>query len=90
MRSLKSYGATNDKKDKLKALGVDEEKAKKYTSMSEDELIGELLSSVRKQKADGTFDKKQLQMLSSVLAPQLDEAQREKLNDLVRLLCATD
>ena len=89
MRSLRNFN-TNDQKEKLKSMGIESEKAEKYASMSEDELVSELLRSVRKQKADGSFDSKQLQTLASLLSPQLDDKQKSKLNDLVRLLCETE
>ena len=57
MRNLRGYkGKINGEQAKaLKDMGVSEEKVERYTSMNEDELISELMTSVKKQKANGTF-----------------------------------
>ena len=87
MRSLRGYkGNENDKASALKHLGVSEEKVERYGAMSEDELINELISSVRAQKANNTFDPNQLEMLVSTVSPRLNAEQQAKLRDLVRLL----
>ena len=87
MRTLRGYkGNETDKRQALKNLGVSEEKVERYGSMSEDELIGELMNSVREQKANNTFDPKQLETLVTMVSPRLNDEQRAKLNDLVRLL----
>lgn len=87
MRTLRGYkGNETDKRQALKNLGVSEEKVERYGSMSEDELIGELMNSVREQKANNTFDPKQLETLMTMVSPRLNDEQRAKLNDLVRLL----
>ncbi len=87
MRSLRGYkGNENDKRQALKSLGVSEEKVERYGAMSEDELIGELMNSVREQKANNTFDPKQLETLVTMVSPRLNDEQQAKLRDLVRLL----
>ena len=88
MRNLRGYkGKINGEQAKtLKDMGVSEEKVEHYTSMSEDELISELLSSVKKQKANGTFNPQQLETLVTMVSPRLSVEQQRKLNDLVLLL----
>ncbi len=88
MRNLRGYknDRQNDRRDALKNLGIGDEKMERYSSMSEDELISELMHAVRRQKANNTFDARQLETLVAMAAPRLNAEQRDKLNDLVFLI----
>ncbi len=84
MASLKDF--LNQKKfDK----NVDEEKAdieenlKKYQSMSQNDLMSELLKEASKMKASGTLDSASLSRLKSTLLPMLNDEQKAMLDNIL-------
>lgn len=86
MRSLRGYNGKKPENERLKNMGFDEDTLKKYAGKSEDELIGELLSSVREQKNNGTFEPERLKTLIAAVSPSLTGEQRKRLNDLMQLI----
>ncbi len=59
---------------------------KKYGGMGEDELINQLLISVRNSRANGTYDPSQMQGYVEMLKPHITEAQYEKLKNIVNII----
>ena len=58
----------------------------KYSGMSEDGLMRELLSATGRQKAEGRFDRAALQKNVQTLLPMLDEGQKRKLFEIMKKL----
>ena len=93
MRNLRGYRpqstkpSENDKSTQtLSEMGFNSGQIEKYSSLSEDELVNQLLANVREQKANGTFDASRLKNLIASISPALNETQRAKLNDVMRLI----
>lgn len=86
MRNLRGYKPSKSDGESLKRLGLDEQTVEKYSGKSEDELISELVRSVRMQKANGTFDGARLKSLIAAVSPSLTSEQRKRLSDLSRLI----
>jgi len=62
----------------------------KYGGMNEDALIEQLLSQIRASKKAGTYHPAQTEGYISMLSPHLNPAQREKLQNLVRVINAEE
>lgn len=56
---------------------------KKYSGMSESELMRELKAATDMQKADGSFDRSALRKGAEAILPMLGEAQRKKLDRIL-------
>ena len=57
-----------------------------YSKNGQDKLIQDILSNVRAQKARGTLNDEQLRRFAKTVSPMLSATQREKLEELLRLL----
>ena len=57
-----------------------------YGTMSEDELISEMLKLIQQKKDNGTFDGKKLRELAERVAPFLNAEQRSKMYDMMNYL----
>lgn len=62
----------------------------KYDGFSEDQLIEELIRSVKKSKNDGSYSGEQMRGFIELMSPQLSDEQRKKLNNLVMLIDEDD
>jgi len=60
-----------------------EEIYNKYSGKSEDELMGELYDTIKKQKLDGTFDKGNLEGMLQKLSPYLSLEQNNKIKEIL-------
>lgn len=60
-----------------------EEAIEKYSAMTEQELMGELLKTAERGREDGELDNKMLDDIRSKVAPLLTPEQAGKLNDLI-------
>ena len=92
MRNLRNFNknARSDGKtaeQTLKEFGLSGD-YEKYAGMDEDGLIAELMKSVREAKANGTYDPAQMQAFIALASPSLSPEQREKLENVVRLINA--
>lgn len=58
----------------------------KYGTLSEDELIAEMLKLIQQKKANGTFDGRKLRELAERVAPFLTPEQRSKMYDMMNYL----
>ena len=58
----------------------------KYSAMPEDDLMDELFKVTRAQKEAGTFDEAQIKTTYDTLYPMLNEQQRAKLDQLIKLI----
>jgi len=60
----------------------------KYGGLSQDALIEQLVAQVQKAKQDGTYDKEQMQNYINLMSPMLNGAQRQKLDNVLKVLDA--
>ena len=58
----------------------------KYGGMGEDELINQLLVSVRNSRANGTYDPSQMTGYVEMLKPHITDKQYEKLKNIVEII----
>ena len=58
----------------------------KYGGMGEDELINQLLVSVRNSRANGTYNPAQMEGYAEMLKPHITSAQYEKLKNIIKLI----
>ena len=58
----------------------------KYGTLTEDELIAEMLKLIQQKKANGTFDGKKLRELAERVSPFLTPEQRSKMYDMMNYL----
>lgn len=58
----------------------------KFGTMSEDDLLAEMLKLIEKQKAEGTYDAEKVKNLVSTIRPFLNSSQQKKIDDLVGYL----
>ncbi|MCM1368426.1 MAG: hypothetical protein NC184_06445 [Roseburia sp.] len=61
----------------------------KYAGMSGDRLMSELMKNVAAAKGNGTFSEEQIDEFVRFVSPQLDDASRERLNELVSMIKGT-
>ena len=71
---------TNEELDKAKSI------MEQYADYNEEQLTGELMDIVGKQKADGTFNAAKLDELSGMLGPLLDNDQKQRLASIIAQL----
>lgn len=92
MRNLRNFNKNARRDGKtaeqtLKEFGLSGD-YEKYAGMDEDGLIAELMKSVREAKANGTYDPAQMQAFIALASPSLSPEQREKIENVVRLINA--
>ena len=92
MRNLRNFNKNARRDGKtaeqtLKEFGLSGD-YEKYADMDEDGLIAELMKSVREAKANGTYDPEPLNAIIALASPSLSPEQREKLENVVRLINA--
>lgn len=85
MRRLKDYKADARRPVEASAESVDRAAAK-YSGMNENELMGELMKSVASAKNDGSFNAAELDEFAAFVSPNLDEDQRKRLAELIRMV----
>ena len=59
---------------------------KKYEGMNETELMSALMRNVAEAKSDGSFSESQLDEFVAFVSSSLDEASRERLTELVKMI----
>lgn len=57
-----------------------------YGSMSEEELLAEILKIVAEKKKDGTFDAEKIHKMANVISPLLSPEQDAKMKNLLNFL----
>ena len=62
------------------------EAMQKYGGMNEDALIEQLLTQIRTARKNGTYNPAQTESYVSMLSPHLSSAQREKLQNVLRII----
>lgn len=92
MRNLRNFNKNARRDGKtaeqtLKEFGLSGD-YEKYAGMDEDGLIAELMKSVREAKSNGTYNPEQMQAFIALASPSLSPEQREKLENVVRLINA--
>ncbi len=58
----------------------------KYKDYSQEQLMQELFRTVNAQKRNGSFDKKQLESMLSLIMPSLSDEQKSKMQALLNSL----
>lgn len=88
LRGFNSGGKKNEelKEEMLKNYGVGNDAFEKYSSMDEDALISELIKNVSASKADGSYDPQKMTAFINAVSPSLTPEQREKLNNVIRII----
>ncbi len=72
-----------EKKELANSLG---EQMKQYEGKSEGELTNELKKQVDLAKADGTFSPQAMEQFAARVGPMLNEEQREKMQQLMKMM----
>lgn len=100
MSSIKNFNYTKDEKQE-QSKEKDETELKqstadysdlidlflsKYGSLDEDELIFEMLKLINQKKQEGTYDAQQIKDLARKVEPFLNDEQKQKMEDLFKLL----
>ncbi|CDB26602.1 unknown [Firmicutes bacterium CAG:552] len=62
-----------------------EETLNKYKDLTDDELIGLLISQVKKAKEKGELDAEQTKRFVEIVSPRLTEEQRQKLDAVMKM-----
>jgi len=62
------------------------EAMQKYGNMNEDALIEQLVSQIRAKRRDGTYSAAQTEGYVNMLTPHLNPNQREKLQNILRII----
>ena len=58
----------------------------KFGTMSEDDLLNEMLKLIEKQKSEGTYDAEKVKGLVATIRPFLNSIQQKKIDDLMGFL----
>lgn len=81
---------TNKVENQVKTQKLSEEELKtkldNYKDMNSDMLMSELIKETNKQKANGNFNEKTISELSSTLKPMLNDVQKQKLDEILKML----
>ena len=79
---------SNNKKVESNFINEDEIKKKidKYKNYSNQELLNELLKETNRQKKNGTLTDKKLDEIANGLIPYLDNEQKQRMNEILKLL----
>ena len=80
MRQLKNFKASTSSADDVT------DAFKKYDGMKESDLMSELMKKVSSAKSDGSFSASQLDEFVRLMSPQLDDAQKRRLKELVEMI----
>ena len=83
MKSLRNFKNEDFNSSDNPALS---EALKKYGNMGEDELINQLLVSVRSSRANGTYNPSQMDAYVEMLKPHITAQQYEKLKNIVHII----
>ena len=83
MKQLRNFSAGGSNSSDGDALS---EAMKKYGNMGEDELINQLLVSVRSSRANGTYNPSQMASYVEMLKPHITSQQYEKLKNIVHII----
>ena len=62
------------------------EKMQKYQNMNQQELLTELLKESKKQKQNGNLDNKKLDEIRNSMSALLDDEQKKRLEELIKML----
>jgi len=84
MRQLKNF--SNKDESTVNDNDVVKKYAGKYDGFSEDQLVDELIKTVRKAKQSDSYSEEQLQLFINMISPQLSEGQKAKLDSMVKLI----
>ena len=58
----------------------------KYDGFNEDQLIEELIRSVKKSKDEGNYSAEQMKGFIELVSPQLSDEQKKKMSNLIMLI----
>lgn len=83
MRQLRGF---NRPTNTLPPNPMMDEAMKKYGNLDEDALVEKLFSQIASQKANGTYDAKQMKGFIEMLSPHISVAQKTKLEKIVSVI----
>ena len=92
MRELKNFTPTPKKEEKVDEIVEQkisdnvEDMIKARESKSEDQLMAELMSTVKKSKAEGRFSESEMDNFKKTVTPLLTPEQRKKLDEILTLI----
>lgn len=84
MRQLKNF--CNKKSKTVDDKEIAEQYIGKYKGFTEDQLIEELLKAIKNSKENGTYNEQQMQMFVEMVSPQLNETQKAKLDNMIKMI----
>ena len=85
MKELKNFKAGN-KTAQPNQIDELKEQMGKFDGYSEDQLIDQLIKSVKKSKKEGTYSSAQMKSFLQIIAPQITDQQKTKLSNLINLI----
>lgn len=96
MSSIKDFKPTSEQKTTPTEEELNQTKADysdlvelfltRYGDLSEEELISEMLKLIEQKKQEGTYNPTQLKELAKKVEPFLDYQQKQKMEELLKLL----
>lgn len=86
MRELRNFKKDKEPKASEDDKNIVRDYIGKYDNFNEDQLIAELIRSVKKSKDEGIYSKEQMKNFIELMSPQLSDEQRKKLSNLVMLI----
>ena len=89
MKQLRNFNCAGSGDNKNFDPTTDEgfrEAMNKYGGMGENELINQLLQSVRTSRANGTYNPSQMEAYAEILRPHITAEQYEKLKNVINLI----
>lgn len=84
MKSIRDFKPEEKKKSEIDETA--HELYEKYSGLSEDQLMTELMRAVASGRRDGTFSESQLDEFVGFVSPSLDDDARKKLENLVKTI----
>ncbi len=84
MRQLKNF--SNKKSKTVDDKEVIEDYMGKYKGYSQEQLIDQLMKSIRQSRENGTYSQEQMETFVQMVSPQLTQAQRDKLDNMIKLI----
>ena len=85
MKELKHFNFSGNQNSSTKEQNY-KQAYEKYSKLDENELINQLLLHIEKGKQEGSFSNEQLLNFVNTIAPSLNEEQKERLYNIVRII----
>jgi len=91
MRELKGFNSKNKEQnekrhEESKSSSAINDAFEKYSGMNENALIEQLVLQIKSSKENGTYDASQMKYYIQMLSPHLSANQKEKLDNVLRII----